>query len=386
MSLKKELTILGINSGTSADGIDLAVIKFICGSKLLRISFIEGTTIPYPERIKAAIEKIIGDNKKNVEELARFDLAYGRYLGDVVSSFICRKKLKVDLIASHGQTVGHYPLREKTIGIRTGSTIQLGDGNAIATRAGLPTISDFRKTDIAFGGEGAPLTPFVNHMLFADKKHSRLIINIGGISNYSYHPAGGSLESVEARDCGPGNILSDLACRFLFDKKYDRDGVIARTGGANIDIIKLVKRANSWRRVSAGREQFDVELLARIIHTARKNRLDNADTVTSVAEATIRLIHESVRKYLSDKRMEGVYLTGGGRRNLYMVDRLRNCVDPIPVWPVEALGYDGDLLEAVSFAVLGGCFVHGVATTLPKVTGASPGGVAGKLSLPPGKT
>ena len=379
---KKSLTILGVNSGTSADGVDLATIRFIPERGKPAATFISGRIVPYPAGIKSSLERAITDSTIPLDELARLDMSYGTVLGNIAADFIRAYGRAVDLIASHGQTIGHFPRPVRTLGLPVGATLQIGDGNALAVAAGVPVVSDFRRADIALGGEGAPLTPFVNHILFGHPKKSRIVINIGGIANFSYHPAGTSTEGVRGGDCGPGNVLSDTACRMLFHKSFDRDGRLAYAGKPVSAIIDAVVAADRNRRVSAGREQFNRVLFARLVHIIHRNRIDYGDLVTSAAEATVRLIHRKIRKYLRDPRGEGIYLTGGGRKNLYMVERLQKLCRPVPVWPIEALGFDGDLLEAVSFAVLGGCFVSGLSSTLPHVTGAHGRGIAGKLSFP----
>lgn len=380
---KKTLTILGLNSGTSADGVDMAVIRMTTGWKSPKITFLDGAVRPFPAAIKSELEQLIGTTNVELPQLMRSHLAFGRHLGLIASRFLNQRNLTVDLIASHGQTIGHFPNQEKAFGIATGATVQLGDGNAIAAAAGLPVVSDFRVADIASGGEGAPLTPLVNQLLFGSKTKSRLVVNIGGIANYSYHPAGGSSKDIRGGDCGPGNTLSDLAARLLYHKRYDRDGRIARTGTPLEEVITLIEKANTRRGRSAGREQFEVELFAHLVFAARRRRATNADIIASVMEATAKLIHRSLKPYLADKRLEAVYLTGGGRKNQYLCARLRRYLAPCLVSPIETLGFDGDLLEAVSFAVLGGCFVMGMPSTLPHVTGAKAPAVSGKLSLPP---
>jgi anhydro-N-acetylmuramic acid kinase len=371
-----------MNSGTSADGVDLALINFEKRGQWPNISFVDGTIFPYPRRIKVELERVLRDGINNIESFGRLDMAYGAFLGRIASRFISENGLRADLIASHGQTIGHFPAKQKILNHRGGTTIQIGDGNAIAAESGLPAVTDFRRADIAHGGEGAPLTPFVNNLLFSHSKKSRIIVNIGGIANFSYHPAGRHLSKVLGSDCGPGNVLSDLACRLIFHRKYDRDGRLASKGRVINRIVRAIAKANRMRGISTGREQFDHYLLAKLIHTQRKLRANKYDLMASINEATARLIYRSITRFKKDPNLEGVYITGGGRRNLHIVRRLHKTCDPIRVWPVEALGYDGDLLEAVSFAVLGGCFVFGIASTMPRITGGDSGGVAGKLAWP----
>jgi len=379
---KKRLHILGMNSGTSADGIDLAVIRFEMKGSTPGISFIDGAVKPYPKNVRFEIERLIKSTHHTPEDIARYNLAYGHYLGKIAAGYIAASKHKIDMVASHGQTISHVPQKVKTFGDTTGVTIQIGDGNALAQTTGVPTVFDFRTADIAAGGEGAPLTPFVNHLLFGDRKSARIVVNIGGIANYSYHPAGGKIEDIRGGDCGPGNILSDMVCHLLCKKSFDADGALARSGEILPEIVKVIQAANKNRKRSAGREQFDYRVLAKIMHAAGGMHANRHDVLASTMEATVRLIYAAIKKHLNDSALEAVYLTGGGRKNRFLRDRLKGKLGKTPLKAVESLGYDGDYLEAVSFAVLGGCFLHGMPSTLPHVTGAKGNHVAGRLALP----
>ncbi|MFH1699424.1 MAG: anhydro-N-acetylmuramic acid kinase [Candidatus Zixiibacteriota bacterium] len=383
LTAKKNLTILGINSGTSADGIDLATIKF-SAAKNPGIKFITGKMISFPAKIKRELENIIDDHRVDLDRLSRIDITYGHYLGQVARKFSDETGIQIDAIASHGQTIGHYPSSVTALGIKTKATVQIGDGNAIAFSSGVPAITDFRRADIALGGEGAPLTPFVNQILFGHNLRGRLIVNIGGIANFSYHFPDRDFNKIAGGDCGPGNVLSDMACKLMFNTPFDKNGTIASSGKIEKEIVLAIINANKRKTVSTGREMFDYRLLARLVHISRKVKADKESIVTSICEGTARLVYNSIKKYLGDKDCEAVYLCGGGRKNTYLFERITNYCDPIPVWPIEKLGYDGDLLEAASFAVLGGCYLNSIASTLPKVTGAQAGGIAGKLSLPGG--
>ncbi len=378
---KKALTIVGVNTGTSCDGLDIAVIRFTRSRKNHGVKFITGATVPFTKPVKHALENLITSNVINAEEITRYDIAFGKFIGRCARKFLTDSKIKADLITSHGQTIGHFPKKKTILKTSSYATLQIGDGNAIATEAKLPVVNDFRRTDIALGGEGAPLTPFVNQLLFGHKSRSRVIVNIGGIANFSYHPSGRRFDAVAGGDCGPGNTLIDSAMRTLFSKTCDIGGEIAQSGLVVPDIVKEIRAANKKRGVSAGREQFTPTLLARIVFHSRRNRASKEDIIASITAATVECIYSSLRKYLKNP-IDGIYLTGGGRRNLAIVRELVDKFSPVKIFPVEALGYDGDLLEAVSFAVLGGCYIHGIPSTLPAVTKAKSGGIAGKLALP----
>jgi anhydro-N-acetylmuramic acid kinase len=379
---RKKIRILGINSGTSADGIDLAAIDFSASAGCINVKYLDGASFPYSIGTKRLLEKIMDDDELSPESLARTDIAYGRFLGQAANDFLKRHRLKIDMISSHGQTVRHYPSPKKIMGFKTSGSIQIGDGNAVTTVTGFPTISDFRQADIAGGGEGAPLTPFVNQILFGTGKVSRIIVNIGGIANFSYHPAGGKVEDVNGGDCGPGNRLSDLTCKLIFNKPYDKDGTIAQKGIVIAGIVDHIVKADRRHMISTGREQYDELLLARLVHSLRRNKGDYKDLLASINDATAKMIYRTIEPYLADKNLEAVYLTGGGRKNVFVVDRLTKYIRPITLMPIESLGYDGDLLEAISFAVLGGCFIHRIPSTVPCGKGFGGFSLAGKLALP----
>ncbi len=372
--------ILGLNSGTSADGVDFALIDFSHNGTRVSVNVLGGGVRPYSAKIRRELERLITRPDVSAEEAARAGVAYGRYLGEIACEIIDTSGWKAEYIASHGQTIGHFPRRKKILDCKSAASFQIGDIAAVAAVAGVPTIGDFRQNDIALGGEGAPLTPIVNHLLFGHTGRSRVIVNIGGMANYTFLSASGKTADIRGGDCGPGNILLDIACRLLLNKAFDRDGKLASSGSAIQKAVSLITKAGKSKTVSTGRESWDELTVARIIHAAGGVRVAPADILASIASGTAELIHRSIRQYLGKKKPDGVYVTGGGRRNLAMARMLRDKVHPLPVWPVEMLGYDGDILEAVSFAVLGGCFLAGIPSTLPAVTGAESGGIAGKLA------
>lgn len=384
LTKKKTLCILGINSGTSADGIDLAMIKFTSGGQKPRIEILNGDVIPYPKKIKREIERFMIEPVVDKEKLCRFSLSYGQFIGQAAAKYIRSNKAKIDLIGSHGQTIGHFPNKKKSLAGSFSATMQIGDGNGIAFESGLPVVTDFRSADVALGGEGAPLTPFVNSLLFGDKNKSRIIVNIGGISNYSYLPPGADTKKILGGDCGPGNIISDQICRFLFHQPFDLNGDLASQGTVRRELVRLIRKAvpSGKKRTSLGREQFGVDLVARLIHLSRNKKYDPKDILASALQASAQLIARSLKKQLNEKKLEAIYLTGGGRRNITLVKYLSEQIGKVKIWPVEKLGCDGDLLEAASFAALAGCFINGIGSTLPQVTGAKPYGIAGRLSLP----
>ncbi|MCP4706644.1 MAG: hypothetical protein GY865_18755, partial [candidate division Zixibacteria bacterium] len=221
---KKNLVVVGLNSGTSADGLDMAAIKINLSAKTPVVKFIKGTTINYPKKLGVLINDAIGNKVRSIDAMIELDRKLGVFYGEQADKFcqaLAMKKINTDLIASHGQPVRHLPGKVK-IGRRFESgTLQLGHPESIASRTGLITISDFRQSDIASGGEGAPITCWAMQHLFASKNENRMLINIGGIANYFLIPKRSSSKKMSAADCGPGNSLIDIITSKYFGKRID---------------------------------------------------------------------------------------------------------------------------------------------------------------------
>jgi anhydro-N-acetylmuramic acid kinase len=310
------------------------------------------------------------------EWFARAALAVARHAG--LSS------RDIALIGSHGQTFHHLPRPKREPGLgRIRSTLQLGSPAVIAERTGIDTVADFRMRDMAAGGEGAPLAPYLHYLLFRDSRHTRAVVNIGGISNLTYLPANGSLLAVRAFDTGPGNMLIDGVVTQITRGRqtFDRDGRLAAKGTVQAQFLGKLLRHRYLQRAppkSTGREEFGGGFVKKLLATAQRSGLSHADLVATLTAYTARTIANAQR--FLPRRVDEVLICGGGAKNATLMRLLKEAWGNTPVRPVEVLGWDGRALEAVAFAVFAYQTVHGVPCNLPSVTGAKKEVVLGSMT------
>ncbi len=362
------LIVLGLNSGTSADGLDLAVLRIAAGMK---IRMVAGYARRFPPRLKELILDTADSPQTTLEEIVRLDNYLGRFIGQTAAAYMKRlatQGITVHLVGSHGQTVRHVPGAVPLGGFRINGTLQLGSLDQIAAATGQVTVGDFRQADIAIGGEGAPITTGAMHRLFADTKESRMIVNIGGMANYFYFPARAARQAAAARDCGPGNSLCDILAARLFHRPFDRGGRIAASGAIHRPLLERLVAESffSGRMASTGRETFGARLADNIIAHGRQRRIPSADLMTTAAELTVFGITRSVAPLAAaDGRIKNLYLMGGGRHNRYLCQRLAEELPRLTIRPVDDLGIDGDLVEASAYAVMAAACIRSEA--LPSI-------------------
>jgi len=385
---KKSLVGIGLNSGTSADGLDLAAVKIDRFSNKVQVKFIKGITVNYPPPIRSAMNKFCTGQEMAVDEMIRLDRILGDFYGRQAAHFcaaLSKVKICVDFVASHGQTVRHLPGKIKIGKKKRSGSLQLGHPETIADRTSLVTVADFRQADIAVGGEGAPITALAMYTLLADKKESRLFVNIGGISNYFLFEKKGQPNKIKAADCGPGNSLIDILSRRLFNKKYDSSGRLAKRGIVSQRLLALLL-ADSFLKgkygPSTGRERFGEEMAERIINLSKKLDLSAHDMLATTTELTVASIARRINPLLKKHNLEKIYLLGGGARNNYLLKRLRENLGLIDIYSVDSLGYDSDYLEAICYALMGDTTLKSITSGLPDVTGAKKGSIAGRIVQP----
>ena len=356
---KKRLVVLGLNSGTSADGLDLSAIRIDRTRGRIAVSCLAGSQRRYPAALREMILSLADSRTTSFDEHVCLDQALGQFYGRAAAAFIRRlekKGVRVDAIASHGQTVRHLPSARKWAGFVVRGSLQLGSLEQIASHTSRVTIGDFRQADIALGHEGAPITTPAMERLFARSEESRLIVNLGGMSNFFYFPAKRSGLAPAAADCGPGNSLSDVLCQRLFGERFDRGGRRAGSGAVSHRLLALLQAEPFFagRTVSTGREAFGGELIDRILKLSNKLRLAPADVLATAAELTPVAIAGSVGMFVKrDRRIGKLYLTGGGLRNRFFVRRLRELLTGLEVVSIATLGFNPDLVEASAYAVMG---------------------------------
>lgn len=369
------MKVIGLMSGTSGDGVDAALVEIRGRGHHLRVAPLAWATYPYPSRLR--VQLVRASQRGSIEQLCHLNVVLGEVFARAVPRIIRMGGVRVadvEVIGSHGQTVHHRPapIREPGIGLIR-STLQIADPSVIAERTGIMTVADFRMRDIAAGGQGAPLTPYVHYVIFSDPRRSRLIVNIGGISNVTYLPAGGGIERIRAFDTGPGNMILDALVQRLTRgrKVMDRGGRLAAKGRVDEKLLAELLTHPFMRRKppkSTGREEFGEIVLKRIIRVGQRRRLRPADLLATCARFTAEAIGLA-RQWLTGP-VDEVLVGGGGIRNRKVMADLSRVFHPTPVRLFEDVGWDSKAFEAIAFAVLAYQAIHGVPANVPAATGA----------------
>lgn len=386
---KKTRLVVGLMSGTSADGIDACLVKIDNIKKNLRVKTLGCKTYKFPQKLQQKIIQISDPSYQDLDEVLRLNMVLGEYFARAVfsvSKALSYEMSDIDLIGSHGQTVRHLPDCKKRFGKKVRATLQIGEPSVIASKTGIVTVGDFRQGDIARGGEGAPLTPYVHHLLFGDKRISRMVINIGGIANVTVLPRQGKVDEIFAFDTGPGNMIVDDLAKKLFNRNFDKNGKIASTGKVNADLLSRLKKNKYFSKrppKSCGRENFGEEFVGNILVQSKKSKVKPEDIITTSSELSVWSILHAYEKFVKPKvKLNQVLLSGGGVHNKYFLKRLKLLFDPIKVKSVRELGVDPDFLEAISFAILAYQTIEQKPASFKKTTGAKKPGVLGKICLP----
>jgi anhydro-N-acetylmuramic acid kinase len=370
------MRVVGLMSGTSGDGVD-AVLADIRGSGHdLTVKPLAFVSCAYPSGLQQRVLAV--STRGTVSEICHLNVVLGEWFARAALRVIRQAGLepaKVGLIGSHGQTIHHLPndVDEPGIGA-VRSTLQIAEPAVIAERTGIATVANFRPRDMAAGGQGAPLTPYVHYVLLRDRKRSRLIVNLGGIGNVTYLPAGKGLEAVRAFDTGPGNMAMDgLVQRLTKGREtMDRGGRRAAKGKVAVGLLATLLAHPYLKRAppkSTGREEFGDIFVDTIIEAQKAHRLKPEDLLATCALFTAITIG-SARKWLNGP-VDEVIAGGGGVRNRTLMSNLSSVFSPVPVRTFEAAGWESKAFEAVAFAVLAYQTFHGECANVPSVTGAS---------------
>lgn len=376
IDVDRPINIVGLNSGTSADGLDATLVRF-SEKSLPRMMLCR--TFEYPREISRKIIAFGEPDFNDGESWLEFDVELGRLMGKMARSFIRRAENdgdQVDILASHGQTVRHLPR-----GRRFPLTMQIGDPWQIAGMTGKPVVANFRKSDLAAGGQGAPLSPLLHELLFRHQSLRRAVVNIGGVANVTVLPPLKSRHKPLAADCGPGNMIIDTATRHLFDKRCDRDGKIARTGRPSRKVINRTMRRRFFALPppkSTGREQFGKSFVSGII--SAMGPAPKQDVIATLTEICVQAIVDFLGHFAG--KPDQVLLCGGGANNSFIVQRLKECMTETAVVTTTSLGYDHDYLEALLWAYLGYCFVTRTPVGSSNFTGSRRKTIPGMLCFP----
>jgi anhydro-N-acetylmuramic acid kinase len=380
LARKDPRRVVGLISGTSADGIDAALVEVSGAGLGAALRLVAGLTYPFSAADRAEVFRMFDPAAATLDRLTRFDFRLGELFGDAALAVIARAGLRpreVDLIGSAGQTVWHIPAPH-------GATCQIGEGAVIAERTGLPVVEDFRVADVAAGGHGAPLASYFDLVVFRHPTRSRASQNIGGIGNVTYLPAGCGPDDVFAFDTGPGNMVIDAAVQALTDGReaFDRDGAMAARGrvdGAWLEALLADPYLRQAPPKTTGREVYGRQFAERLLAEARRRRLGPEDTVATISALTADSIVRAYRDFLLPRGgVDEVVMAGGGAHNRFVCERIARGLG-IPVRPSEEFGVDGKLKEAMLFALLASDAIAGVPNNVPRATGAAGPRVLGKF-------
>jgi len=384
---KKEKTIIGLMSGTSADGIDAVIVDVAGNGITTKICQRAFETYSYPRGFKQCLLRHSDAKTARLDEIARLNVLIGMFFADSAKRIARKAGLrlsKVDLIGSHGQTVQHLPEKRLLFGKEIRATMQLGSPSVIAKLTGIVTVGDFRVGDVAKGGTGAPLVPYFDFIMFRSSRSNRALLNIGGIANITILPQKCALENVVAFDTGPGNMIIDGLMLHCFGKPFDKFGGVALRGRIIPELLRWLMSNPYLKKEppkSTGREMFGEGLFKKILRHANRERRE--DIIATVSEYTALSVYDSYLRFVRRQTvLDEILLSGGGVHNQYIVDALQRYFDPIRVNPIEHLGFCSDAKEAICFAVLANEAIAGNPANVPAVTGARNETVLGTICLP----
>ena len=351
--------IVGLMSGTSLDGLDIALCAISGSGSQTRIQLEQFITIPYPADWQAKLKAVSSVPVVDMLELTLIHTELGRLHGQWILDALGQWGVdpsQVDAIASHGQTVFHAPRNLHGDLSRPHATLQIGDGDHIATVTGILTVSDFRQKYTAVGGEGAPMVPFVDDILFKADVETRILLNIGGIANFTVVPPRGILDGRASTDTGPGNTLIDqLVRRYWPERRFDTDGEIALSCEYDEDLLQALLQ-DPWLKTTlprtTGPEYFNIAWFEGI---ANRNGIALPSPEVQVATATrfsAVTIASALKVMQPDLGSSAMYLSGGGMHNPALIGALRSLLPGLPIRSFNEIGFDPDAKEAVLFAVL----------------------------------
>jgi anhydro-N-acetylmuramic acid kinase len=383
------MIVAGVMSGTSADGINVALVRVNASSRgragTPSFRFLGHAEYPYPKQVRRFVLATMNSTKASVGDLARLNFLLAELYADAVLATQRRFRLKAELVGSHGQTLYHQGEPARFLGRSLAVTWQTGEGAVLAARVGVPVVSDFRPADMAAGGKGAPLVPFLDFLLYRDRRLGRIVQNIGGIANLTAIPSGASPRQVLAFDTGPGNMLIDAVSERLFGRPYDRDGRIAGSGAVIDRVINDVLRTTFFRRKppkTAGREEFGREFAQEFIRCC--GRVDKRDIVATATALTAKSIADALRRFVV--RRAGTYrdfiVSGGGANNSTLMATLANELRPLglQIRSSDEFGLPSEAKEATAFAFLAFQTWNREPSNVPSATGAKRPAILGKIS------
>ena len=383
------MIVAGIMSGTSADGVDVALVQ-IHDSRdgFPKLKLLAHEAFPYPTALRRVVLAAMNAQTTSTAELARLNWRLGLEYSNAVKATLTRHPMRLDLIGFHGQTLYHQPVAQPYAGEKFALTWQAGEAAILAGELGIPVVSNFRPADMVAGGQGAPLVPLLDFVLFRHPRRGRILQNIGGIANMTAIPPAAPADRVLAFDCGPGNMVIDALMQELYGKVMDRDGAVAATGTILKPLLEKTLRHNFFRKPlpkTAGREQFGREFAAKFLADCRVISKRKQDAIATATTLTAHSIAQAYSRFVADSM--GVapvdyIVSGGGARNSTLMAQLAEALKPYRcrVSSIDNFGIPAETKEAVAFALLAWRTWHRKPGNVPSATGASRPAILGQVT------
>ncbi len=380
------MIVAGVMSGTSGDGINVALVQCVGRGMKTRLSLIAHEEYEYPAAVRKSILTAMNARSISVADLARLNFLLGELYAEAILATLKKHKATCDLIGCHGQTLYHQGDPEGFLGRKLAVTWQTGESSVVAARVGVPVVSDFRPADMAAGGKGAPLVPYLDFLLYRHARFGRIVQNIGGIGNLTAIPAGAEATQVTAFDTGPGNMVMDALMERSFNRSYDKNGAIASKGTPDLEVVRAILREPFFKRKppkTAGREEFGREFVASFVRLCGRSSKEN--TVATATLLTAASIRASIENFVIDSKAvpyREILVSGGGAKNASLLRMIAEELGPlgIKVRTTAELGMPTEAKEGAAFALLAYQTWHRLPSNIPSATGASRPAILGKIT------
>jgi anhydro-N-acetylmuramic acid kinase len=386
---KPERLIIGLMSGTSVDGLDVALCRITGSGSNTTTELLHFETVVFDDDFKAEIKSVFSKKEVDLEKLTLLNpwiaLRHAAIINDCIKKWGVDKE-SVDLIASHGQTIYHAPISLHGLNKFGNATLQIGDGDHLAVATGIITISDFRQKHIAAGGEGAPLAVYGDHLIFGKKGEERVLLNIGGIANFTSLPGDNKPENIFCTDVGPGNTMMDALMQQQFTGKYfDEDAAVAKQGNVNQTLLAALKDHAFFSKPfpkTTGPELFNLAYLEAAKKTSNTMEISVADAMATLNSFSADMIIAALQKCINTPAKVHLYASGGGMHNPLLMQHIKTALPQYNFYTTDELDINPDAKEAVLFAVLANECVAGDAASTGTGLKGFPSVLMGKISLP----
>ena len=385
---KNSRMIIGLMSGTSLDGLDVALCCFTGSGQDTKIEIVQFDTVSYDSSFKEEIRSVFSKHTVNLEKLCLLNGWIAKEHAAMILQCLQKWKVspdEIDLIASHGQTIYHAPKLLHQQNKFGNATLQIGDGDQLAVSTGIITISDFRQKHIAAGGEGAPLAVYGDYFIFSKKGEDRIMLNIGGIANFTYLPGDLDATTIFSTDTGPGNTLMDAYCQQHFQLAFDKNATIASQGKVNEQLLQALMQHFFFKKgfpKTTGPELFNLAYLESAILKAGVPSIFPIDVMATLNRFSAITIVDSLQRSLNKNKTFTLYTSGGGMHNPLLMQHIQSLLPGYKFFTTDTLGINPDAKEALLFAILANECVAGEQTAIGNDTSDIPSVSMGKISFP----